>query len=164
MEAQYADLNLVGYLYNTCHGGFEFSEEFKKRMNDKRVAAGLQPLKYFREERVDPEYIALFKELGARASSGYCARLAIAYFPEEFLEFVVIDEYDGRESVAICQAEVYEALLKRFMEERAHGKLEQEGEQVTLEDLDARYIATKAKLERYAEYKRNKAEEEDNDY
>ncbi len=158
MEALYSDLNLVGYLYNTCHGGFEFSEEFKKRMNDKRVAAGLQPLKYFRDERTDPEYIALFKELGARASSGYCARLAIRYFPEEFLQFVVIDEYDGRESVAICQAEVYEALLKGFMEERARG------DALTLEDLDARYIATKGKLERYAEYKRNKAEEEDNDY
>jgi hypothetical protein len=149
MDADYSDLNLVGYLYNGCYGGFGFSDKFKKRIIAKRGPTSHAPKDHFREDRSDPEYIALFNELGAKASSGDFASLKIRYFPEEFLEFVNVHEYDGLETVGISEPEVYAGLLKNFLAERKRNP------ELTLDDLETRYTATKAKLARYNEYLNN---------
>ena len=145
----YTDLNLVGYLYNICYGGFGFSDEFKKQYNEKYAKGDDKKLRYLDGERTDPDVVALFNELGADVSSGDFADLTIRYFPEEFLKYVDLIEYDGLERVCICKSKVYEALLKNFMEER------KKNPELTLDDLEDRYTSTTTKLQRYNEYLKN---------
>ena len=142
----FSDLNLVGYLYNSCYGGFGFSEEFQTKLNERRVAAGKEPIEYFREERTDPMYIELFNELGSKRSSDWAARLTMRYFPEAFLKYVLVNEYDGRESPSIVYSEIYEDLMKGFFSER------EKNPELTLEELEQRYKTMNAMIARYKEY------------
>lgn len=143
---EYKDLNLVGYLYNKCYGGFTFSDAFLKRLNKCRREEGLEPIPAYRKERTDPMVITLFQEMGREASSGPCSNLKIFWVPDEFLRFVYCDEYDGKESVSVVKSEVYADLLENFLKER------ETKPELTLDDLEARYHTVKAKLARYDEF------------
>lgn len=82
-------------LYNTCYGGFSFSDEFivelNRRFPEKRAEA------HAFELRTDPEAIALFEELGPVRSSGPHSSLKIRNIPDG-MDWD-IDEYDGKESI-----------------------------------------------------------------
>jgi hypothetical protein len=145
MEA-FADLNLIGYLYNTCYGGFGFSEKFIERLNEIRKEAGLEPVTPTYEGRTDDMVIALFQEMGPSEASGPFASLKLAWVPDVFLEHVYVNEYDGKESISIVDSEVYTKILKTFLEERRRNP------SLTLDDLEARYENAKTKLARYSEY------------
>lgn len=143
----YDDLDLVGYLYNACYGGFSFSHLFVRRMNECLKSAGLdRKFSEYSKDRTDPMVIKLFQELGSDDSSGRHAALRIAWVPREFLEHVIHDEYDGIESVKVLFDEIDADLLHDFLEEwKTNSSL-------TVDDLNQRYITTKAKVDRYKQY------------
>ena len=143
---EYADLNLVGYLYNRCFGGFSFSDNFVKRINEDRKGTGLNPIMNYCERRTDSDIIALLKEWGSEKSSGSCAKLEVCWIPAEFLKYANIHETGGREVIRVKYNEIYADLLKGFMEERKVNSA------LTLEDLEKRYAAAEAKIGRYHKF------------
>jgi hypothetical protein len=167
-EADYADLDLVGYLYNACYGGFGFSKAFLERLNERRVQAGLEPVdRHYafcvsnRKDRTDPIAVQLFEEVGSKASSDNYGRIHIRKFPRRFLGYVETNEYDGKESVWLGNNKIYKDLLKEFVENfRADPTL-------TAAELERRYAETDAALGRYGEYLTNvyykRGAEEDSD-
>ena len=84
-------------LYNTCYGGFNFSERFVDEFN-KRHPDRPKKLESWHDERTDPDVIALFEEKGSAWSSGVCSNLDMEEIPDD-VEFR-IREYDGMESVS----------------------------------------------------------------
>ncbi len=146
---EYADLDLVAYLYNTCYGGFSFSDEFIERLNEKRKEKGLEPLHTHSDERTDPQVIETFQELGWRKSSGRCARLHIHWFPSEFIGYIITHEYDGVESVGINKDEMDKELLRKFLADYEKDK------SLTVEDLKTRYDTLNTKYKRYTEFLQN---------
>jgi hypothetical protein len=168
-DVDYADLDLVGYLYNACYGGFGFSEAFLERLNERRVQAGLEPVdRHYafcvsnKKDRADPIVVQLFEEMGSKASSGDYGRIHIRKIPRRFLDYVETNEYDGKESVWLDNNKIYAGLLKDFAEEfRADPTL-------TAAELEQRYAMTEATLARYNQYLTNvqfkpKADEDDSD-
>lgn len=83
-------------LYNTCYGGFSFSQEFIEEFNKRHPDR--KPLTKWNADRTDRDIIALFEEKGFEWSSGNCALLDIEEIPDD-VEYH-IEEYDGMESVA----------------------------------------------------------------
>jgi hypothetical protein len=81
-------------VYNSCYGGFSFSDRACARLVELGVTAadnhGSRSV-----GRHDPLVIQVVEELGADAS-GRCARLAITTIEGDRYR---IDEYDGIESV-----------------------------------------------------------------
>lgn len=84
-------------LYNTCYGGFNFSERFVDEFN-KRHPDRPKKLESWHDERTDPDVIALFEEKGSVWSSGAYSNLDMEEIPDD-VEFRV-REYDGMESVS----------------------------------------------------------------
>ena len=84
-------------LYNTCYGGFNFSERFVDEFN-KRHPDRPKKLEPWHDERTDLDVIALFEEKGSAWSSGVCSNLDMEEIPDD-VEFR-IREYDGMESVS----------------------------------------------------------------
>lgn len=155
-EADYADLDLVGYLYNACYGGFGFSKAFVERLNERRVQVGLEPVKEHYapytsnvKARTDPMAVQLFEEMGSKAASGSYSRIHIRKIPRRFLDYVETNEYDGEESVWLDTNQIYKRLLNDFVEEfRADPTL-------TAAELERRYALTEATLARYNQYLAN---------
>lgn len=77
-------------VYNTCYGGFSFSELALERMRELGVE---DP--HWEVSRHDPRVIQVVEELGEKANGKY-ARLAIAEIHGNKYR---IDEYDGSECV-----------------------------------------------------------------
>ncbi len=152
-EDDYADLDLVGYLYNACYGGFGFSKTFIERLNERRAQAGLEPVEEHYapyasnvKGRTDPIAVQLFEEMGSKASSDSYSRIHIRKFPREFLKYVETSEYDGKESVYLDRSQIHTDLLKGFVKEfRADGS-------TPACELERRYAMTEAKLSRYEQY------------
>lgn len=148
MEA-YADLELVGYLFNDCYGGFSFSENFVERINAIREKAGLKPVTKYYDDRTDPEVISLFQEMGSKEASGRHAQLVLDWVPKEFLPYTSISEYDGQENVCIPPEEIYADVLKQFLSEW------EKDSTLGVEELNRRYKRIKDKYARYQEFMRN---------
>ena len=148
MEA-YSDLELVGYLYNDCYGGFSFSEKFVERINAIRKETGLKPLSKHSQERTDPTVISLFQEMGSKGASGNYAQLVLDWIPKEFLPYTTVSEYDGEENVCISSAEIYADVLKGFLSDW------EKDSTLGVEELNRRYRRAKEKYERYQEFLRN---------
>lgn len=150
---EYADLELVGYLFNTCYGGFSFSDEFQGAYNERRKQAGLEPieLSYYgtNEERSDPMIVQLYQEFGSKKASGHCSRLSLYWVPKDLLDYVDKHEYDGTESVGVDSSQIYTKLLKDFMEKYENDKT------ITLEELYKQYTNIKAKIARHREFLQN---------
>lgn len=151
--AEYADLDLVGFLYNTCYGGFHFSKAFMERVNERRVAAGRPPYKSeyeasYSTERSDPDVIATYLELGRKESSGRLASISITWVPREFLDLAHIREYDGTESVGVDFTLVKANLLETFLADwKKYPSL-------SVEELNHHYTSMKEKEARYAVFKK----------
>ena len=155
MEA-YADLDLVGYLYNDCYGGFGFSDEFIKRINKRRAAEGLGAIKgyemSYKKWRADPMFVSLVEEMTPKKAAGDFARICIHWVPREFVDYMVVEEYDGKETVVLPSLEMYGYLLRDFLVEwKADPTL-------GVAELERRYESMKVKLERYQEFQREKTE------
>ena len=155
-EADYADLDLVGYLYNACYGGFGFSKTFIERLNERRTQAGLEPVTNHyapyasnMKGRTDPIAVQLFEEMGSKASSDSYSRIHIRKFPREFLKYVDTNEYDGKESVYLDRTQIYTGLLKEFVEEFRADR------STPASELERRYAMTEGILARYDQYLTN---------
>ena len=154
--AEYADLDLVGFLYNGCYGGFGFSNAFMAQLNERRTAAGLPPTTEYElltsmrsEGRHDPLAIALFLEMGSVAASGSYASIRIIWFPREFIDSVYVKEYDGKETPSIPFLEVKATLLDNFLRER------QANPALTLDDLEQRHKNLMTKQAQYEAFQRD---------
>ena len=79
-------------LINICHGGFSLSKEVKSLLK-------IKPDEYCEYIRHDENLIYTVLELGLDKSSESWSELDIVYVPEEFLNYYLITEYDGCESV-----------------------------------------------------------------
>ena len=89
-------------LYNRCYGGFNFSDaavdlynEIVERTGGPRIPSMAYDLK--RTDRVMAMVVDELKE----ASYGLCASIGVAWVEEKFEDYVIVDEYDGCESVSI---------------------------------------------------------------
>ncbi len=155
-EGDYADLDLVGYLYNACYGGFGFSKTFIERLNERRAQAGLEPVADHYapyasnvKGRTDPMVVQLFEEMGSKASSDSYGRIHIRKFPRRFLDYMDTSEYDGKETVYLDHSRIYQRLLKEFVDDfRADPTL-------SAAELERRYAMTEATLARYEQYLAN---------
>ena len=156
METEFADIEPTGYLYNICFGGFSYSDEFIRILNERRLKAGMEPVPDYYEERSDPMAITLFQELGSDKSSGAAAELELAWFPKVFMKYLTLSEYDGQEGVRIDRGSVYAKLLHDFIEERKTNP------DITAEELENRYNTIKHTFERYEEMKKWRWEQKKN--
>lgn len=97
-------------IYNTCYGGFNFSNEFVEEFNNRNTERATH-LETRHEERTDPSVIALFEEKGSEWSSGRHSKLDIMNIPDD-VEFTV-EEYDGIETItwSIPKDEIIKDLL-----------------------------------------------------
>lgn len=144
---EYADLELVGILYNTSYGGFSFSKKFIEILNERRKEANIKPIKsLYYDQRKDPMAVALFQELGSKESSGRHANIEIDWVPKEFQDSATISEYDGDESVCIHNDAFYANLLRKFLSDW------KEKPELKVEDLDREYTRLKNKFDRYSEF------------
>lgn len=86
-------------LYNTCHGGFQFSVGFAKFVNEKLGSTIDESGWVFDEDKVrcDPKIIALAKEFGLDKISADGSDLRIEVVPP-YCKWS-IREYDGLESI-----------------------------------------------------------------
>ncbi|MNS99306.1 hypothetical protein D3C72_1337050 [compost metagenome] len=99
-------------LYNTCYGGFGFSDELLAMFGiykDEKLSHKAQYTQAGAafcdniDNRSKPEVIASVERMGLEAASGECCRLAI--YEAEDDEIVEITSFDGRETVRfVCRA------------------------------------------------------------
>lgn len=83
-------------MYNECHGGFGFSDEFIKYLLEQKIDDDNDDDVY----REDPSIIKCLKEFGLdKASKPPVSKVRIATVPK-FYDYE-IEEYDGLESVKI---------------------------------------------------------------
>lgn len=84
-------------LYNKCYGGFSFSKAFVKEFNRRHPEETINV--YTDDYRDDQDAVALFNELGSKASSGKHAKLKSVLVPPGCKYRV--SEYDGMETVYV---------------------------------------------------------------
>lgn len=121
----------VGILYNTCYGGFGFSDEFALELGERIGEAIGHAYKHHRY-RDHPEAVKLFEEKGSEWSSGSYSKLAIEYIPAILKDYYHIPEYDGKEDVGLdinC-AIVYQ--LDEYLKDSTPEKLEWLKDQVKM--------------------------------
>lgn len=109
----------VPILYNTCYGGFGFSDKFMTEYKKRLQERGLPPIEnYIRAEnlRREPLAIELYLEKGSKWCSDGFARLSLKYIHPALEDCVEIKEYDGQESVVVHTSEAVETLLKKFLD------------------------------------------------
>jgi hypothetical protein len=145
----YEDLNLVGYLYNTCFGGFFFSDEFEEEYKKRCEAVGKSPMPYAGQDRADPIAVALFQEWGPERSSGDCSKLKLYWVPQDLLAYASEHEYDGKESVRVSAPNAYAFLLKTFLDDY------EKNPSLSVADLKARHEEMSKKFRRFREFLEN---------
>jgi hypothetical protein len=90
-------------LYNTCHGGFGFSEKLLQRFNITDGQWGKEGHKFCSDlkNRINPEVIKAVEELGLKESSGECSNLSIEEIDDG--DVYRIDDFDGYEKlIFVC--------------------------------------------------------------
>ena len=147
----YADLDLIPFLYNTCYGGYDFSDTFMERLNTLCIETGKPPYSssYDLDRytlRSDPMITSLFQEMGSEKASSACSDIQIKWIPRAFEDYVGINEHDGKEGVYVIESNLYKDLLKKFLREW------KENPSLTVADLDDRYTNLEATLKRYHEF------------
>jgi hypothetical protein len=143
---KYLDLDLVGFLYNTSYGGFAFSKEFLEAVSKRDGVPRLKGWEWRQETRWDPSVISTFLELGSKASSGDFAKLEIKWIPRSMLDYVEIDEYDGKETVGVNFMAIAKYLLEDFLVDWRRDT------SLTVGVLDKRYREMKEKEKRYLDF------------
>lgn len=77
---------------NHCYGGFSVTKQVYDELGIEWDGYG-----YINLERSDPKLIEAIEKVGAKLSSGRCAKIEIVEIPDDVKYF--IDEYDGYESI-----------------------------------------------------------------
>lgn len=108
-------LALREVLYNNRFGGFCFSGEF---INTFMKRHGRYP-RSSHSHRADPDILALVHEIGLKRSGG---SLAITRVPAEMIDYYIINEYDGNESVSINYDQAHRDLLQKFIGHKINKK------------------------------------------
>lgn len=105
-------------IYNMAYGGFCMSEQAKRELMRRGMPEHLiRSDGYDMKFRIHPKLLALFDEMGAQWCSGRSCRLAKALLPEEDIPFVMISEYDGKESVRVDRRAQRWSQLKDLLHE-----------------------------------------------
>lgn len=92
----------IRVLYNACYGGFSISERAIEEIN-KRKDTRLRS-KYALNEvenRSDPVVLEVFDLLGSDGFSGKYAKIRAHTIEAKYLDYTVISEYDGLETVDV---------------------------------------------------------------
>ena len=103
----------IEILYNAYYGGFSYSDEFVELYN-KTYNANIN---WFDEYlRYDPKIIEVYKLLGMERSSGVGSKLELIKIPKLLEDSIIINEYDGWESVSVLldisfSNNVYKAMM-----------------------------------------------------
>lgn len=93
----------ISILYNGCYGGFGISEDALKMYNIKQkemnpefesITCG------YLLSRHDPILVEIYHELGEKFNSKY-SNIKIESIQDKYIEFYIIEEYDGLENVKI---------------------------------------------------------------
>lgn len=108
---------------NTCYGGFGLSQEAERLLCQlKHVPIPDSPASLYcyvnNVDRTDPALIQVVKQLGEEANGKY-AKLKIVEFPDHIKkEWLVIDVYDGVESVSVDYGRAAILCMERALEEQ----------------------------------------------
>jgi len=91
----------IGVMYNSRYGGFALSDEAVAEYN-KRKAEGMPSAAYSARDiqRSNPLMVQIVRELGSRAN-GMFSDIQIELIEDRYEHHVLIDEYDGSETVII---------------------------------------------------------------
>lgn len=147
---KYSELELVGYLFNRCYGGYTVSQAFLDRLNEIRREAGLEPKEAHELEhhsmRFDPLVVKTFQELGSEKASGVYARIHIKWFPRSFLNYLNWKETDGKESINIDVPRALARILEDFLREW------KENPSLQVEELNTRYVEFQKKISLYSDF------------
>jgi hypothetical protein len=112
----------ISVMHNVCYGGFGFSAaakaEYRRRCPD--VTEGLSG---FRIARHDPVMVAIVEEMGAAASDRY-ASVQLERIPAQYVDHYEIAEYDGMESVVICNERFKLDAVRVILGDRVSSKAE----------------------------------------
>lgn len=124
----------IEVIYNSCYGGFSFSEDFVKFVNER---SGIEIDEYIynrddRDIRSDPEIIALVREFGLEKAAGRAAKLVIQKIPPFYAW--KITEYDGLEHIKIRPA--WKQLATAFMHDDRNNVLMKAALEGTLAEFD----------------------------
>lgn len=109
-------IKLCKCLYNAGYCEFNISQvcrdKYKELYNETLD-------EYVEGERMNNNLIKVIELLGIDKCNGprESTRLAITLLPEELIDYVTIDDYDGRETVYINYNEAYSELLANIMKE-----------------------------------------------
>ena len=88
----------IKIVINTCCGGFGLSRKAIQAINARRKVKGLEPIdKYYSEDRLDEDLIAVVEELGAKAASSTYARLKVVEIPAD-VDWE-LEDHDGAETI-----------------------------------------------------------------
>lgn len=112
---------MIEYLYNNCYGGFAFSEEFEKEFDRRFPEKAHILLRYGNEKRYDPDVVALWKEMGNKASAPY-SKIVSKLVPEKYIQDVEVTEYDGMESVCVDWSHIYTDICHRLVSAIKNGE------------------------------------------
>jgi hypothetical protein len=111
------DIEFVEILYNSCYGGYGYSDEFCNYYNNLTNSCIAKFDMSSIEDRMDPNIIYTFKQLGSSKSSSNSANLKVTVVPKGLLNYVKMSEYDGREKISIDYDRAYRDLLETIMKE-----------------------------------------------
>ena len=109
-------MDTIQILYNTCYGGFKFSDVFAFELGNRIREAVGHSYKHYRY-RDHPEAIKLFLEKGCEWSSGSCSKLKIKEIPMYLKDYYDIREYDGKEEISINFSRAIEDATDTFLED-----------------------------------------------
>jgi len=112
------------YLINVCFGGFGWSEEAEKEIRRRREL--LQQTQDNNDNNYDYDYnyeydrtcsVAhhLFDEWGSKRCSGRHSNLCKEKVPDELMEYVIVHEYDGLESINVDTTKFYETMMEDLL-------------------------------------------------
>lgn len=96
-------METVPMLLNVSYGGFGFSDvaiqEYIKRMKQKDSAYDTRKISYngYGIYRFDPVMINVVRDIGDKAN-GRFAKLQVVDVIKEYIDYIDIDEYDGKET------------------------------------------------------------------
>mgnify|MGYP001451849731 CR=1 FL=1 len=114
-------MNLIKVLYNDACGDWSFSDEFFSEefihIFKNRYNINLEG--YTNSYRYDPRVIELFEELGSKKSSHEYASLKTTMYPEEWIDCMYIQVFEGREHIVFSRDKAYKKLLEEMISARS---------------------------------------------
>lgn len=127
-------VHMMKILYNSCTGGFRFSEaflqEYLQRTGEEAPRLGCRCPHTTQPIRVHPVAIQIAEEFGLRWISGRNSRLSFEIIPAVFADYWEIDEYHGDETITVNVHHALSDVLERFMITGDYVKLQADYEEI----------------------------------